>query len=98
MAQDPEQVSVFKKLESLRVIVLMGTVGAMHTTLMAFLGILLAVRSLHLDMARDVYLCITLRSHAQWKMGARNSKIPFLDEPLLQGMRTDFIPQCSTLG
>ena len=45
-----EQVSVFKKLEGLRGLVLRGVVGAMRTTSTASLGMLLGVPPLHLDI------------------------------------------------
>ena len=49
-----EQVSVFKKLEGLRGLVLRGAVGAMRITLTASLGMLLGVIPLQLDIKGKV--------------------------------------------
>ena len=65
--------------------------GAMRTTPTVSLGMLLGVPPLHLDIkGRAANSAYRLRSYGQWKPGTRHSKIPLLEEPVLE-MRTDFI-------
>ena len=93
-----EHVSVFKKLVGLRGLMLRGAVGAIRTTPMASLGMLLGVTHLHLDVkgrAANSAYCLT--SYGQCKSGTRHSKIPLLEERVL-GMKTDFIPRRFQFG